>query len=180
MKAMVCFCYTGTYDRHLRTRKSILDRSEDYRKNLALHINVHNVAEKYRVGSLRTYSLIMFNAEAMKLLNSWPYDLLPIIESAYNLRSESNAFRSAAVKIFNQYIAELENNTFLEKTRVKIALEEATKLFTQIAKDAEATMTEPKHKWDCFICKTTFEYAGKAKGGNLKGMMCPWCKAEKI
>jgi hypothetical protein len=184
MKAMICFCYTGEYSRYLRKSMSKPNsiRAAACSINLIVHIDVHSIAEKYKFTSLQAYSLEAFNDEAQELFRLWPSFFPPVIKRAYDLRSESNSLRSAAVKLLNQYLDSLKNSSVpvTQASRVENALGGAIELLIQIAKDVEKLMVEPKHKWECSICKTTFEYTGEAKGGGLKGKVCPWCKAEEI
>lgn len=177
VKAMVRFCYTGTYSRYLRKPivKTTYNSAAACGNNLTIHIDVHGTAEKYNATSLRAYSIQAINNEAQELLRVGPSDTLPIIKKAYSLRLQSNSLRSAAIKLLNQYLNSFKNNSFpmAQIPRVKNAPDEATELLIQIAKDVETLMVEPKHKWECSICKTTFEYTGEAKDGDLKGKMCP-------
>jgi hypothetical protein len=184
MKAMICFCYTGEYSRYLRKSMSKPNsiRAAACSINLIIHIDVHSTAEKYNATSLQAYSLEAFNNAAQVLLRLRPSNILPIIKKAYSLRLQSNSLRSAAVKLLHQYLYSLTNSwvPMTQVSRMKNVPGEATELLIQIAKDVETLMVELKHKWECSICKTTFEYTGEAKSGGLKGKMCPWCKVGEI
>jgi len=179
---MVCFCYTGAYWRCLR--KPILNsksiRAAACRTNLRIHIDVHNVAEKYKVTSLRAYSLEEFNNEAQDLLRINPSDLLPIIKRAYSLCPMSYSLRSAAIKLFNQYLDSLKNVKFpaTQVSMIKTAPDEVTRLLIQIAKDAQVVGNEVKHQWECSFCKKSFEYTGEIEDCKMR---CPWrCKVDEI
>jgi hypothetical protein len=180
---MVCFCYTGNYSRYLQKPISNSDynRAAACRNNLEIHFDVHDMAEEYNATSLREYSLEAFNNEAQDLLRINPSGLLPIIKRAYSLCPKSCSLRSAAIKLFNQYLDSLKNVKFpaTQVSMIKTAPDEVTKLLIQIAKDAQVVGNEVKHQWECSFCKTSFEYAGEVNTEGWK-VRCPWCKVEEI
>jgi hypothetical protein len=178
VKAMICFCYTGSYSRFLEAEEVGM---EAWMRNLDFHIAVYSLAHKYGVQTLLQHVTGCFEKFSKMCSIYWEYeDVLEKVVSAWVSKSKSSASRAAVIALFqslNAYLLDKEfsNNATSLVNTIKQRHPVLLELLYDVTMDPKNRTPSPN--WICKTCKTAFEYTGTAKPEKSPDVLvCPWCR----